>query len=280
MPETHRKLGIFKRLSLGWKLYRESQQRRDVYERDDYRIAHGLRLASKGLTDPGSGIVRLGLSELRGQVVLRQGTTDFLVVREIFELGCYDPMHRMNLPRDARVLDLGGNVGLAARFIDTICPQGRFVCVEPDRQNVEQLRINCQPMIDANRLTIVEGFAGATDGVAAIDRSGGAWGFRKSDSTNGDGADGVPVYSIPTLLVQHGFDRVDLLKCDVEGSEAEIFADCRSWIGRVKNLFVETHQPYTLERLYADLRSKGVAFKVIDERQRTKVGTTFLTLDG
>jgi FkbM family methyltransferase len=208
--------------------------------------------------------------------VLRQGTSDFLVVREIFELGCYEPMHRMNLPRDARVLDLGGNIGLAARFIDTICSQGRFVCVEPDRQNVEQIRANCQGMIEANRLTIVEGFAGATDGVALINLSGGARGFREADAPAGDG--GVPCYSVNTLLVQHGFDQVDLVKCGVEGYEVEIFADCPAWIGQVKNLLVETHQPYTLERLYADLRTNGVTFKVIDERQRTKVATTFLTL--
>ena len=37
-----------------------------------------------------------------------------------------------------------------------------------------------------------------------------------------------------------------MLKCDVEGAERALFADCAAWIGRVRTLAVETHDGYTV----------------------------------
>jgi hypothetical protein len=44
-----------------------------------------------------------------------------------------------------------------------------------------------------------------------------------------------------TLLREHGVDRVDVLKVDIEGAEKEVFASCSSWIDRVGVLIVEFH---------------------------------------
>jgi len=83
--------------------------------------------------------------------------------------------------------------------------------------------------------------------------------------------------SVSTLVQKHDLHRIDLLKCDIEGSEIELFADCRDWIHRVKALLVETHAPYTVQQLYAALRANGWNFNVIHERPTEDFGLAYLT---
>lgn len=48
--------------------------------------------------------------------------------------------------------------------------------------------------------------------------------------------------NIGTLLNNSGFDRISILKIDIEGAEAIIFSsDYESWIGKVENLVIELH---------------------------------------
>jgi|GEM_PF-3060901 len=237
--------------------------------------AAGLRYAAK----MGRAGRDLAVCQLRMRSVpplsVRRGTSDFLVVSEIFERGIYRPALSWTLPDDARVLDLGANVGLASLFFSMHWPRCRIVAVEPDADNLRMLRANCASLLDAGRLQVVEGFAAVRDGTAAIDRSGAAFSYRKGQAV-GDGQLRIECVSMPTLLARHGMQRVDLLKCDIEGSEQELFADCAAWIGAVRHMVVETHSPYGLKHLYADLDRAGWKFSILCDRQRTRVGLCFL----
>ncbi len=45
-----------------------------------------------------------------------------------------------------------------------------------------------------------------------------------------------------SLLRESGFEKIDILKIDIEGAERELFADNPSvWLDRVENLFIELH---------------------------------------
>ncbi len=52
-----------------------------------------------------------------------------------------------------------------------------------------------------------------------------------------------PGIDIGTLLDRSRHERISLLKIDIEGAEAMIFADdrCRLWLDRVDNLVIELH---------------------------------------
>jgi hypothetical protein len=145
------------------------------------------------------------------------------------------------------------------------------------------LEANCRRLIESGRVVVVGAFVGACDGEATIDRSGESWEFRKGDAPPADAAavhEVIPCLSIPTLLRRAAVDdgsRIDVLKCDIEGSEAELFAACAPWIGRVERIIVEVHPPYSLERLYADLRRAGWDFDVTAEFQREPYPLCFLT---
>ncbi len=65
------------------------------------------------------------------------------------------------------------------------------------------------------------------------------------------------------VLSELGNDRIDLLKCDIEGAEAELFKSSASWVGKVGVLAVECHGEFTAQRLIQELAEKGVATRTI-----------------
>jgi FkbM family methyltransferase len=219
------------------------------------------RFARRWLAKPGSRST-LHLKDYDAPIFVRRGNSDFLVVHEIFEEQEYAPVMKMNLRPDANILDLGANVGLMAIYLAVHFPASRIASVEPDADNRQLLCDNCAPLLKTGRLQVFEGFVAAKDGFASIDRKvmgGMSWAFQKSEG----GVEKIPCFSIPTLCQKMGFDRIDLLKCDVEGTEAELFGNCSEWIGRVRNLVVETHSAaYGPEHVQADLRAAGWNFRV------------------
>jgi FkbM family methyltransferase len=222
-------------------------------------------------------IYSMNLKQLTHPVFVRRGTSDFLVLRDIFEDGEYEQVGLYTLPAEATILDLGGNIGMSVLYFAGLCPQSKLIVVEPDQDNFAMLARNCAPLSDAGRLTAVRAFVAANDGEAGIDRSDDAWGFKKTEGPVAGDAETVPCVSIPTLLARAKWDHIDLMKCDVEGAERELFADCGAWIHRVRNLIVETHPPYTPEDLFADLKRVGWDYKVVYQNPYTPSPRIFLT---
>lgn len=216
--------------------------------------------------------ISLGYRRLGGRsAVLRQTFPDIQVGQEIFEREEYSAVAAPSLPAPSTIVDLGGNIGLSSLYFDAIYPNARFVILEPDADNVRMIRQNLAHGIEAGRVHLVEAFVAGTDGEASIDRSGTALGYRKADEAKAlTENDRIACVSMNTLIAQFNLDRIGILKCDIEGSERELFADCSSWIGRVDRLVVETHHPYTTDALWADLRKAGFHFEVLTVEHRDK----------
>lgn len=230
----------------------------------------------RGKTDPpASGTtqarqVSLCLRAAPDPIWCREYSSDFLVLSEIFEQGEYRQVGDWGLPPDATVIDLGGNIGLATLYFSTLMPRMRAVVVEPDADNCRMIEHNCRRMIAEGRLQISQAFIAAEDGAAAIDRSGRSWAFKKGGPAE-KGTEAIPCLSMQSIVKMSSFETIDLLKCDIEGSEQEVFADCAAWIGRVRHLIVETHDPYKPADLYRDLRKAGWDFELISENPSAHV---------
>ena len=91
------------------------------------------------------------------------------------------------------------------------------------------------------------------------------WAFRMVDGVSVHDAT-TDVLTMNDLLDAHFKDQfIDLLKCDIEGAESELFKDCGSWISRVGALVVELHPPYSSSQFQSDLKNSGAAFTIIRE---------------
>ena len=210
-------------------------------------------------------------------VYVRPSASDFFVLRDLFEDQEYGPVAQFNLRPDATIVDLGGNIGLSVRYFLSLSPEARITVVEPDPGNLDLLRLNCKEAIAAGQVTAVQGFAAATDGQAPIDRTDQPWGFKKrDDAATPPGAELIPCVSIPTLLRTANIEQIDLLKVDIEGAEKELFADCRNWIGRVRNIAIETHSPYTVDDFYKALRAADWPFEIVHEIRYTPAPRIFV----
>jgi FkbM family methyltransferase len=60
----------------------------------------------------------------------------------------------------------------------------------------------------------------------ALATATGEWGYRMHDKPGGE----IPVITMDRLCEEAKLDRIDVLKCDIERADAELFADCAGWI--------------------------------------------------
>jgi FkbM family methyltransferase len=226
---------------------------------------------------------QISLIRIKSQVkplAARPATTDSLMLREVFIDGGYDMllMHREALGAIRTVVDIGGNAGYFTRFALSNFPGATVLAVEPDEGNMGVLRENIRLAGAEMRAQAVQVCATGRRRRVGLDRSGGQCTFRMTERPSGEG--GVDGLTVPEILALGGLGgTVDLLKCDVEGTESEIFAECSSWIGRVRNLVIEIHAPYDAAGLSADLARNGADLRVLASEDPTS-STSVVLLSG
>lgn len=167
---------------------------------------------------------------------VRRGSPDVRVLRNIFVRGDYwlDP----SLTGPVRsIVDLGAYTGLSALYFAERYPEARILAVEPDPSNCECLLRNLESFVHRERIRVCKACLSDRDGVVGFDGRGPSWARRIG--TAGDLQ--VEAVTLPRLLREEGFDRVDLLKMDVEGAESLAFASPDAWLGRVGWILLELH---------------------------------------
>ena len=190
-----------------------------------------LRLKTKRSGPP----ERVSVRRLGGSVLLRPGTTDPAIFDQI-ALHPYVPIDREHPP--VTIVDLGANIGLSTRFLKNAYPEARVVAVEPDPTNYEMLVKNTAGLSDVQCL-----MAGIwpEDGRLQLDHAGlGHSGFRTH--AGGDGGGNTDALTIGTLMTKAGFERIGLLKIDIEGAEKDLFGGTDlSWLEKVDRIAIELH---------------------------------------
>jgi FkbM family methyltransferase len=219
-------------------------------------------------------VVDVDMASLGPRVRLRSHTTDISVLTEIM-LG--DSLGQLPAGVEPQtVVDLGANIGLSYRWLRARYPSARFVCVEPDPGNVEVLEANVRAA--AGECEIVRACMGGHSRRVRLATTDGEWGFRLAEVDDPQDGD-TEVVTMDQLLDQAGIERIDVLKCDIEGAEGELFADCRSWIGRVENIVIECHTDTTSTEELADtLARNGATFELLHVERNPGFGYEMGTL--
>lgn len=176
--------------------------------------------------------------------------SDWVLFNDIFVDGEYDPAIDLALElagtADLTVLDLGANVGYftlrAADRLFTAAPGAppRFVLVEPSPSLIGELkrRLLSQPRL-ARCVTLLHGLVGSRrKGMGMLFESPlhfensliGRRGLRRRE---------VPYVDLDAAL--GAGRRVDLLKCDIEGSELELLGAYPDLLRRTRVCVIELH---------------------------------------
>jgi len=207
---------------------------------------------------PGRGtLCPIHLRSLPKPLWIRLGSSDPAIVSEIAERDEYGWI----LPRISgpirNIIDLGGNFGLSMRFWDArISSIDRLIVVEPDPDNMRAIRKNSEAMCSAPIL--VEACVVGWHRQVHLRRGHSESAFSMED---GECGECIRTVTVSDLLSQLADDAVvDLVKCDIEGAEKEVFASCGTWIHKVRNMVIEVHGDYHVEDLKRDIEQAGARF--------------------
>jgi FkbM family methyltransferase len=183
--------------------------------------------------------VRVRLGNRCLDVCLRNNGSDVQVLATVLKGGEYDVP---GLPwRDLRtIVDAGANIGISTILLARRAPNARILAVEPERSNVAVLRRNVAS--NALPVKVLSAALWHSTGVLRLAVQNSAM---SHSLVSGHGSAAacpeVRCIDVPTLLQENGLSDLDLLKCDIEGAEKELFQRAGSWIHRVRHIILEAH---------------------------------------
>ncbi len=197
--------------------------------------------------------------------VRMKGASDEFVFDEIFVRHEYRPICE-HLRHHEVILDLGANVGYASAFFASRFPDARIIAVEPDPENFALCRENLKPY--GSRITTLQGAVWSSCSKLALSHEVGEGWATQVVAANNDASSEVEGWDLPTLLDICRVETVDLLKIDIEGSEAEVFCgNSLPWLSRVRNICIELHDARCRETFFKAL--DGFAYDLIENRDST-----------
>jgi FkbM family methyltransferase len=155
-----------------------------------------------------------------------------------------------------RILDCGGNVGVATLFFKRRYPSARITAFEADPALHAMLAANLANN-GASDVEAVHAAVWTTDASLSFSCEGSDSGMIGSlpGAVTGTSVE-VPSVRLRTLLER---EPIDLLKLDIEGAEDAVLQDCAGVLGNVRAMLLDLHEfdpktrqaPRVLERLTA-----------------------------
>lgn len=177
-----------------------------------------------------------------GTQLLRKQTTDWPTYQQVFNAEEYAFEHE---PAPRRILDLGANVGYSAIYYHRRFPQAQIIAVEPSAANAAAARANIALAGADRSITVVESAIWpSVTHLAITNPDANAWAFRVAEVEAGTPGS-FPASTVPSLMRRFDWDRIDLVKIDIEAAERFLFARDTEWLARVEELVIELHDRFT-----------------------------------
>jgi FkbM family methyltransferase len=167
------------------------------------------------------------------------------VAREVCYTGLYEPQETQLASRILRPLDVFVDVGANWGYFSLaaahwVGPRGRVVAFEPEprlyRMLVSNIAANGITWIDAHRIAVAAG-AGRLS-FAAFDADGGNWGDSRAIEPGAAPDFECRTEGLDGALDNAGVGTVQLVKIDVEGSEAGVLTGMRAGLAAARYRFV------------------------------------------
>lgn len=129
---------------------------------------------------------------------------------------------------------------MSSVYFSRVFPGADLVCVEPIPENLRLLKQNLA--MNAVHATVIEAAIDPIDG-SVLPRD---YGHKVAANTGASASATLKVeaLSVPTLLQRLAWDRIGLLKVDIEGHEAILFANNCEWLSVVDVICIECHDGF------------------------------------
>lgn len=184
--------------------------------------------------------------------------------KEIFT----DEFYRFSTTESTPVIyDCGANIGMSLAYFRQHYPAARMVAFEADPTIGQVL---------ADNLTV-----NGIQNVELINKA--VWINDTGVDFSSAEADAGSIYStgqrqrVPSVRLREYLlrePRIDMLKMDIEGAEADVLADCRDVLNNVRNMFIEYHSyvghPQALGGILQMLETAGFRYYVDTNQHRVR----------
>lgn len=152
-------------------------------------------------------------------------------------------IYYVDLPTNTpTIIDAGAHIGLATLYLHSLYPRAKFICVEPNPQNLKLLEKNLRdnnvenftiiPKALSNHEGKVKLFVNPKWTVFSSLKNGGWTGEEKGEHIE------VEATSLSSLISEH----VDLLKIDIEGEETVVLREAQNLLKFIDHIIIEFHK--------------------------------------
>jgi FkbM family methyltransferase len=204
---------------------------------------------------------------------LREGRPDLDSFSEIL----VDEVYALVLRRirECRtIIDLGANIGLASLYFAVHYPQATIVPVEPHPGNYEMLIKNLQGLLASGRCRPLRAAIWSEERPLVADPRKPLDGYNAfavcEPRQELEASPRIAGVTIPKILRDSNWDRVDLVKMDIEGAEIEVFRGNPDWLAKVRAIAIEFHGD-SRRVCEFDRITRQYGFREYDENQHTVV---------
>jgi len=146
------------------------------------------------------------------------------------------------------IVDCGANIGLSAHWFLREYSNAKVYCFEPDPIVFAKLSNNLNSR-SSNRVQLLNEAVYTREGVLSFQPDGKDGGML-TDEANGNN---IQVKSIDFNSFLSMFEKVDMLKIDIEGAEKALIPHIANQLNKVENLFIEYHQRENEEPFLASI---------------------------
>ncbi|MGN6373396.1 MAG: FkbM family methyltransferase [Solirubrobacteraceae bacterium] len=241
------------RLTADWRSFREYRR----LENPPRRMRDGTQAVSVRFREmPGSPLL------------LRPATEDDSLAQDALFRRHHLPPASLPVDEVQTIWDLGANVGLTMAHMATLFPRARIVGVELDAGNAALCRKNIAAW--GNRCELIHAGVWHSDGTVEYIRDPGR--AQSCHIGSGQTSASAPAISLNTLLARTGARRVDYVKMDIEGAEAQVLKQATEWAQQVRSIKVEIHDGYTVKQCVEDLQRLGFSPEPIPKHRGGVVG--------
>ena len=169
-------------------------------------------------------------------LALRPKTHDIDIFEQIFLFrDCEVKLHTE--PRF--IVDAGAHIGCSALFFASLFPRANVIAIEADLGNYELLVRNTR---DNQRIRAIHGAVWhRPEAVVIANEQDDPWTFQVK-SAHGEST--IKGLTLSSIISECGFEKIDLLKLDIEGAEREVFEAADDWISKTDVIIVELHERF------------------------------------
>jgi FkbM family methyltransferase len=168
---------------------------------------------------------------------LRANTHDIDIFHQIFLLRDCD----VKLQTEPQfIVDAGAHIGCSALFFASSFPRANIAAIEPDPSNYQLLLRNTR---GHQRIRAIHAAVWhRSETVVIANEQDDPWGFQIKSASDGQ-CSSIQGLTVSAIIRECGFEKIDLLKLDIEGAEKEIFeAGDLNWLNRTHAIMIELHE--------------------------------------